>query len=322
MSVRMMSMVFDRYPEGGGEYVLALALADHAHEDGSRIWPGVDSLAKKSRQSARTVQRQLIAMQESGWLLLVKEGGRGPKDPNEYRINPDWIAGADFDSLRIKGDILSPLAESNMGDITVSPIAENKGDKNESHEALRVTKNEVKGDIAVSPEPSGTIILKSTEVTTTERARELLAERGVFGDLAEKWLGIRLAKEQETDLSAVELIEDEAKAAGLSFLQAIECCCKHDWAWFKAKWYAGLGTATKLGSTQPPPKPSAGWDWRSSAEGVLNRGRRLGIERLEAESDEAYRVRVMEADRQADRARFASIAEFQRKKSLEASCSR
>lgn len=315
-----MSMVFDRYPEGGGEYVLALALADHAHEDGSHIWPGVDSLAKKSRQSSRTVQRQLIAMQESGWLLLVREGGRGPKDPNEYKINPDWIAGADFESLRNKGDILSPLDDSNKGDIAVTPIEENKGDKNETHDGLRVTKTALKGDIAVSPEPSVTITLKATEVIT-DCARELLTERGVIGDLAEKWLSIRSAKEQVTDLGAVELIEDEAKAAGLSFLQAIECCVKHDWAWFKAKWFANLSTAIKPITAQGPPKPSTGWDWRSSTDGVLNRGRRLGIERIEAETDDAYRVRVIDADRKVDRARIAKIADFQRAKSAEAMCS-
>ena len=79
----------------------------------------------------------------------------------------------------------------------------------------------------------------------------------------------------------VQLAIDEAKAAGLSFLQAIECCVKHDWAWFKAKWFANLGTATKPITAQGPPKPSTGWDWRSSSDGVLNRGRRLGIERLD-----------------------------------------
>jgi len=315
-----MSMVFDRYPEGGGEYVLALALADHAHEDGSHIWPGVDSLAKKSRQSSRTVQRQLIAMQESGWLLLVREGGRGPKDPNEYKINPDWIAGADFESLRNKGDILSPLDGDDKGDTAMTPLDEIKGDKNETHDCLRVTKTAIKGDTAMSPEPSVTITLKATEVIT-DCARELLTERGVSGDLSEKWLGIRSAKEQVTDLGAVELIEDEAKAAGLSFLQAIECCVKQDWAWFKAKWYANLGTANAPCAAQGPPKPSTGWDWRSSSDGVMNRGRRLGIERLEAESDDAYRNRVIQIDRQIDRERIAKVVQSQRSKSSEVMCS-
>ena len=37
MSVRIMSKVWELYPNGGGEMLLALALADHAHDDLSLI---------------------------------------------------------------------------------------------------------------------------------------------------------------------------------------------------------------------------------------------------------------------------------------------
>ena len=53
MSARMTGMVFDRYPGGGGEFALALALADNAHDDGTSIYPSVETLAKKSRQQLR-----------------------------------------------------------------------------------------------------------------------------------------------------------------------------------------------------------------------------------------------------------------------------
>lgn len=143
MSVEVMAQVFRRYPVGGGEYVLALALADHAHDDGSHIYPAVKSLAKKTRQSERTVQRQLLKMVCDGWLVLVSKGGNGPRDTSEYCINSDWMSGLEFDALpKIKGDKMSPLAKSNKGD-----IQNNKGD-------IAVSS---KGDIAVSPESSLTI---------------------------------------------------------------------------------------------------------------------------------------------------------------------
>ena len=125
MSVEVMSMVFKRYPTGGGERLLALALADHASDDGTRIFPSVSLLADKTVQSERTVQRQLRKMEAIGWLIKVADGGRGRFDTAEYCINPDWI----------KGDILSPLKIDVKGDIAVSS----------------------KGDIAVSPESSLTI---------------------------------------------------------------------------------------------------------------------------------------------------------------------
>ncbi|WP_218644157.1 helix-turn-helix domain-containing protein, partial [Burkholderia pseudomallei] len=71
MSVKVMNAVFERYPEGGGEMILALALADHSHDDGTHIYPSVEKLAAKTRQSPRAVQYQLRRMQQSGWLILV-----------------------------------------------------------------------------------------------------------------------------------------------------------------------------------------------------------------------------------------------------------
>ncbi len=103
----MTGMVFERYPGGGGELLLALALVDNAHEDGTRIFLSVATLAVKSRQSERSVQYQLRKMERIGWLEVVSEGGgrmKGYKSggrPREYRINPYWIVGGD---LAIDGD--------------------------------------------------------------------------------------------------------------------------------------------------------------------------------------------------------------------------
>ena len=87
-----MTMVFDRYPAGGNERLLALALADHARDDGTRIWPSIDELSRKTLQSRSTVQRQVAKMVAGGWLERVNEGtGRG--NTNEYRISAAWLAG-------------------------------------------------------------------------------------------------------------------------------------------------------------------------------------------------------------------------------------
>lgn len=77
MSVKVMGMVFDRYPNGGGEMILALALADHSSDDGTGIYPSVASLAEKTRQSVRAVQYQLRGMEKAGWLILVNAGNGG-----------------------------------------------------------------------------------------------------------------------------------------------------------------------------------------------------------------------------------------------------
>lgn len=96
MSIKLMTMVFDRYPNGGGEMLLALSLADFAEDDGTRVFPSIKQLAEKTRQSERTVQYQLRKMEQSGWLILVNSGNGGRNQRREYIINPDWIKGADF----------------------------------------------------------------------------------------------------------------------------------------------------------------------------------------------------------------------------------
>ncbi len=113
-----MTAVFERYPAGAGEMLLALALADHADDDGTHIFPSVETMAQKTRQSVRAVQYQLAKMQESGWLILVRaaRGGRKGGTPAEYRISLEWIKGAEIAPICAKsgrakkGEKSAPIA--------------------------------------------------------------------------------------------------------------------------------------------------------------------------------------------------------------------
>jgi hypothetical protein len=91
MSVTVMSKVFADFSWGGGPLILALSLADFASDDGQRIYPAVKTMAKKTRQSARTVQRQLRMLEKTGWLICVRRNGDGSRSPTHYRIDPEWI---------------------------------------------------------------------------------------------------------------------------------------------------------------------------------------------------------------------------------------
>lgn len=93
MSAKVFGAVFERYRNGGGELLLALALADHAHDDGTHIFPYVETLAEKTRQSVRAVQYQLKNMRKAGWLIPVNSGNGGRNRASEYRISPEWLAG-------------------------------------------------------------------------------------------------------------------------------------------------------------------------------------------------------------------------------------
>ena len=145
MSIKIMSAVFERYPNGGGEMLLALALADHASDDGTRVYPSVANLAEKTRQSERSVQYQLRRMEESGWLILVGAGNGGRSMSREYRISPEWIKGAEIAPFQkgatddIKGAIhdtkgcnltqerVQPIAPANNRHRTIKEPALNQG---------------------------------------------------------------------------------------------------------------------------------------------------------------------------------------------------
>lgn len=93
MSIKVMTQVWDHYPDGGSELLLALALADHAHDDGGSIYPAVSAMALKIRQSERNVQYLLGKMRKRGWLEKVQEGGiiEGKHLATMYRIPVERI---------------------------------------------------------------------------------------------------------------------------------------------------------------------------------------------------------------------------------------
>lgn len=88
MSIEVMTLVWKHYPDGGSELLLALALADHAADDGSSIYPSVANMAKKVRQSERNIQYLLSKMVKKGWLEKVQGGGiiEGRKLATMYRM--------------------------------------------------------------------------------------------------------------------------------------------------------------------------------------------------------------------------------------------
>jgi hypothetical protein len=95
MSAQCTGAVFERYPVGGGEMLLALALADSAYADGTNILVSIDTMATKSRQSVRAVQVHLRKMLARGWLQVDKRGG-GRGRWTRYRISPEWLKGAEL----------------------------------------------------------------------------------------------------------------------------------------------------------------------------------------------------------------------------------
>lgn len=154
MSVKIMHLVFERFNLPGNDKVLALALADHAHDDGTNIFPGNERLAAKTCMSERTVIRLLQKFVRIGWLIKTRNADSRRGFSAVYKISSDWINGNKLVSdLMILDDSLSPKNEDTLDD-NLSPINDDVlGDKNEHW----VTNRAFLGDTAMSPQPSLTI---------------------------------------------------------------------------------------------------------------------------------------------------------------------
>lgn len=81
---------------------VAIALADHAHDDGTKIWPSVRALAEKTELSERTVQYKLRELEAAGLIVLVEEGGHGPKDTREYKFDMKILRGLSDGELELR----------------------------------------------------------------------------------------------------------------------------------------------------------------------------------------------------------------------------
>jgi hypothetical protein len=88
-------IILDRYPNGGGERLVAVALGDNAHRDGTHIYPSIAEIADRTKLSRRTVQLHMSKMVATGWLILTRKSTGRRGDTNEYRISPEWLVGGE-----------------------------------------------------------------------------------------------------------------------------------------------------------------------------------------------------------------------------------
>ncbi len=154
--------------------LVLLKLIDACEDDGSRIFPAIATIARAAQCSTRQVQRELQAFRDIGLIRLVREGGKGPRSTNEYSLDLDVLqqlskagwGSVSVDVSETKGDTVSPLGETEKGDI---------GD------AVRVTPETDKGDSACHPTPPDPSLDPSIE-------REARAREAEDRKIAERWL--------------------------------------------------------------------------------------------------------------------------------------
>jgi hypothetical protein len=156
---------------GAAEKSVLMNLADHAHDDGSSIFPSAQTVAIDCCLSRRTVLRCFERLEDLGVLRLKGRRGCGRGNTNHYNIDLQRVAeliatGPPYKpspTHQKKGDTATPFINGETVDITTltaqkSPDTDQiKGDTATPIEAVKGDTLSVKGD-TVSPEPSGTVI--------------------------------------------------------------------------------------------------------------------------------------------------------------------
>ncbi len=153
MSIRASMVIWCHYPIGGGEFLLALALADWADENGCSIYPTVGSAAKRVRLSPRQVQRYLRAIKERKFLELV---GTTEYGAHIYKLRLDLISACPV--------IFGRKRSANLHKIENKPRpASDMEDETETHNVSSVVTDKAHKSHHASPNTS----TPSTETTTT-----------------------------------------------------------------------------------------------------------------------------------------------------------
>lgn len=163
MSVKLMGQVWGLELDHACQSIM-LALADHAHDDGTRCFPSKEELAWKTGYSERQVQRILRRLESdecNRLIVAVKHEAGGWHWSTEYHLHLE--RGDKKTPLEKKrGDKKTPLKSEAPGVTSETGVTpqDDRGDISDQRGDIAVSE---RGDIAMTPEPSLTVIEEPSE---------------------------------------------------------------------------------------------------------------------------------------------------------------
>jgi len=112
--------------------------------------------------------------------------------------------------------------------------------------------------------------------------KNITPPEGVNMGLWEDYLKVRKAAKKPLTETALKGLIREAEKAKISLSDALQTCCERSWVGFKAEW------VLKPQTTQDRPMQK----WDATFQGVMDKGKELGILPRPGETEGQYRERV------------------------------
>ena len=260
MSVKLMAGALDLKIPSGQKFVLTV-LCNFANDDGL-CYPGQDTLMDKCSMGRTTVGNHLKWLEERGYLRKNRrqKGNMRKSDLYLINLNPNTSECSDFECSDFEcsdfecsdfGSECSDFEHSECSDSEHCYKEEPSETYNRQREQKDITRD-ARHSSAKQPD-SANLADRPSENPPAQSARpakrkpsaarreldalNLLADRGVEGDLAQDYLAVRKDKRAATlTKTALAGLEREANRAGLSLTQAITLCCERGWVGFRADW--------------------------------------------------------------------------------------
>ena len=297
MSVKVMTAVWDHSRAKGSALLLLLAIADNANDYGL-AWPGIETLAQRTRIGKRATIKQLEKLEKTGELMIYRRSGQH----NHYILNvnaTDEMRAAAISALAaklgesveaIKSGLLplvnpsSPVTESSLVNSS-SPVEEPTGERQFTTTGESGFTRSINGsDDDESPDP------EIQDHQTNKRAWD----DGTRELVAAAWKGMGLSKA----LREMLLKRDPEMALGLVYHARGEAKTNA----------AGLLRTMLENGDEPMAKYTDRAAWGLASEPVTGDGSdpRLPVDAMYAEIAARFGPLVAESMRQAEEQRAAS----------------